>query len=128
MMSASDARPPVCGARQYLPGRLVPLALRLETSRDRPAETADVARGLRCTMQAHGDEVPHYGLVLDLAGAETGSVWTTWAAGSVPELLVVLPDCPGDGGRPCNEWAAHPGGHTWQVHDPLSDVSHTLSQ
>lgn len=115
----------MCGARHYLPTHLVPLALRMETSTDRAAIESDVERQLRCTLQAHDDD-PHYALVMELDGPDTGSVWTSWAAGNSPELLVVLPDCSGADGRPCTEFDQHPGAHSPHIHDPWQDVSSAL--
>ncbi|HEY5833459.1 hypothetical protein [Streptomyces sp.] len=119
MTGAADGRPPVCGARAYLPEALVPLALRLETRADRATER-DVERHLRCTLESH-EAGPHWELVMDLDGPDTGSVWTYWADGSAPESVVVLPDCPGADGQPCTEYARHPGGHSPELHDPWSD-------
>jgi hypothetical protein len=120
-----SALPPICGARTYLPTRLLPFVMRLETHRGRATEM-DIERHLRCTLQAHSDG-DHWGLVLELYGIETGSVWAPWTTGintAAPEKLVVLPDCSvsGPAGEACGEYDRHPGGHTWQIHDPLDNV------
>jgi DNA-binding XRE family transcriptional regulator len=59
--------------------------------------------------------------VLDLPGRETGALWTHWTRGHHPGSLLLLPDCPATDhrtGRPCCEYARHPGGHTYQLTDP----------
>lgn len=121
----TDDRPSVCNARAYLPSGLVPVALALET-RSTPADT-EVERGLRCSLQGQHDN-DHHGLVLELDGIDTGSVWTRWTTDQLPYVVVVLPDCPGAGGQACSEFAGHPGGHTPEMHDPYSDMSRTLTR
>jgi len=117
---------PVCGARTYLPTDLVPAALALETSTDRPAVEADVERNLRCTRQDHDHEDEHTSLVLELDGVDTGSVWARWFYARLPERLVVLPDCPGANGQACSEFEGHPGGHSFEIHDPLDEIGRAL--
>jgi hypothetical protein len=112
-------RPAVCGASVYLPIDLVRTALELAIPPG-SVRPEDVEFQLRCTLQAHptGD---HHALVLDLAGADTGSVWTHWPTGHLPATLTVRPDCPvrdPASAEPCCEFADHPGGHTWQLDDP----------
>lgn len=118
---------PVCGERTYLPARLVPAALAQQPGE---AELPDVERHLRCTLEAHatGD---HHALVRDLAGPDTGALWTHWTRGHLPVSLVVLPDCPAtrtydSSHESCAEFADHPGAHTWQLagappHRPTTD-------
>jgi hypothetical protein len=120
---APSARPQVCGAQTYLPAALVPLAVRLGAA-DHVTEL-DVQRDLRCTLEAHATG-EHWALVLDLDGPDTGSVWTYWPAGGLPEKVATLPDCPDE--RGCTEYAGHPGGHTSDVHDPWADLGNILSR
>jgi len=121
--------PAVCGTGGYLPTALVPAAVALEKHPGWAAST-DVERRLRCTLETH-HRGAHHGLVLELAGVDTGSVWTTWTADQPPGTLTVLPDCPalegGDGREPCCGYAGHPGGHTFQLRDPLDEFSHALT-
>jgi hypothetical protein len=119
VVEAAYARVPVnrppCGALAYLGGALVPLAL--EVAGGEPHTADDVLRHLRCELE-RGHEGPHHGLVLNLDGVETGSVWTRWGAGISPQDVVVLADCDGaseDGMEACAEYAGHPGGHTWEL-------------
>lgn len=117
------ATPRVCGARTYLPGRLVPMALKLARTTAGDGDPNDVQRMLRCPLTQHHDG-PHHGFVMDLDGVDTGSVWTPWRTGDEPALVMVLGDCPGrsqDGTRACEEFAGHPGAHTWQLPDPWSN-------
>lgn len=128
-MTAPEGSRTVCGASAYLPSFLVARALALETSADRPAESGDVQRYLRCALE-HPSGTDHYALVLELDGQDTGSVWITWPWDRKPDSwqLLVLPDCPGEDGQPCNEFEGHDGGHTAEVQDPWTDVSKSLSK
>jgi hypothetical protein len=128
-MTGGTGERSVCGASAFLPGALVPDVLALETSTERPAVPGDVQRHLRCTLERHAPGSDHYALLMELDGPDTGSVWTTWPSSGQAEQwpLLVLPDCPGADDQPCNEFAEHSGGHTHEVHDPWSEVSHTLS-
>jgi len=122
--------PQVCGSGGYLPEELVPAALALET-RPGLATTQDVGRHLRCTLETHGQDQPHWAIVLELAGVDTGSVWTSWPDGEQPEGLRVVADCPaldGDSGYPCSGYARHLGLCDFALHDPLDEVSRTLSR
>ncbi|MFI0937407.1 hypothetical protein [Streptomyces sp. NPDC021020] len=81
-------------------------------------------RKLRCPLGAHatGD---HHAFVLHLDGCDTGSVWTSWAEGQLPQALEVRDDCcavspRARGSEPCCEFAGHPGGHTFDIDDPAS--------
>jgi hypothetical protein len=108
----------VCGALAFLPLHLMISTLALAAPGT--AQPADVERYLRCTLQAHR-EGDHYALVMELAGAETGSVWTQWASGEPPCVLTVLPDCPATraaDGQSCCEWQDHPGAHSFDLTDP----------
>lgn len=112
----ATSRPLVCGSQVLLPLALIVGALDMETVAG-VAELTDVDSAPTCTMQLdHADG--HHGVVLDLDGATTGAVWAVWADYGAPHL-VVLPDCPGRGDQACGSYAAHPGGHSWQLHDPL---------
>jgi hypothetical protein len=107
----------VCGAVAYLPLHLLGAALAFAAPGT--AQPADVERYLRCTLQAH-PEGAHFALVMELDGADTGSVWTRWTTGEPPAILTVLPDCSAaraEDGEPCCEWQEHPGGHSYEVAD-----------
>ena len=74
-----------------------------------------------CYLQADHDGA-HHGAVLALPGPTTGSVWAVWVQGSGSELLV-LPDCEGTTGSgmdACTHHGGHPGGHSFELHDPMS--------
>ena len=117
-MTPATKRPVVCGARAYLPGRLVPQAVALAAPGT--AEAGDVQRHVRCTLQAHAGGL-HAGFVMQLDGVDTGSVWTHWTRGTLPAAVVVHPDCPATHPptrEPCCEYAGHPGGHTYEITDP----------
>jgi hypothetical protein len=68
-------------------------------------------------LEHHDATDDHYAMVHD--AARTTAIWTRWPHNGVPEVLLVLPDCPAThpahGG--CCEYEGHSGGHTWQVHD-----------
>lgn len=114
--------PVVCGERVGLPAALVAAARRLAPQGGTQPE--DVQRELRCTLERHvvGD---HHAFVLELPGPAAGAVWARWIRGHRPATVVVLPDCSATGppprSEPCAEFAAHPGLHTWQLHDPWRD-------
>jgi len=117
-MTFDSYRPPVCGAITFLPSHLVEAAVGLAAPGS--AERADVERHVRCTLQAHPADGDHHGLVMDLEGRDTGSVWTRWGPGRPPAEVVVLPDCPGEaaaGGEACCEFEGHPGGHSYELAD-----------
>jgi hypothetical protein len=110
-----EGKAPMCGERRYLPADLVQQALRFESpKKQRGADS--VERALRCTLQDHGPDL-HHALVLELDRAESGAVWARWSGEGRLEL-VRLPDCPGEDESACNEYVDHPGGHSFQVHDP----------
>lgn len=117
-LTASASTAPTCGNMAYLPTALVPLALAAHAEGTYGRE--DVQRQLRCGLEKHHDGA-HHGFVMELAGADSGSVWTRWVTDAAPEAVVVLPDCDGrteDGKDVCEEFAGHPGRHTWQLEDP----------
>lgn len=108
----------VCGSRVGLPTHLVVDTLRLAPLQS--GELDPVQRELRCVLEEHHDG-PHHGLVRELDGADTGSVWAPWHTGAEPAGVVRLADCDADsagGAVVCEEFAGHPGGHTWQMADP----------
>jgi hypothetical protein len=116
----------ICGERMTLPAELAAAALAYGDSTD--TESGDVERELRCSLEAHttGD---HFAFVRELDGADTGSLWTSWARGHRPAGVVVLGDCnaaDAQTGEPCCEFAEHPGGHTFDVADPWSADSARL--
>jgi hypothetical protein len=120
--SHNPPKRPACGSRAYLPTVLVPLAVGLAPAGS--GEPADVQRQLRCVLEEH-HEGPHYGFVLDLEGIGTGAVWTRWRTEEEPGAVFVLADCDlgsPDGMDACEEFAGHPGGHTWQLADPWRDA------
>lgn len=106
--------PTICSAMTVLPDPLARTAL--AWTGDHHGDPADI-RDLRCTLESHTGGY-HYALVHDVAG--NTAVWSRWPQGSIPDTLLVLPDClathPDHGG--CSEYEGHPGGHTWQLHDP----------
>lgn len=117
-MQLTSDRPPICDARVRLP---LDLARTAQVWAQKPmCEPAEI-QDLRCTLEAHaaGD---HYAHLIDMA-ATTGG-WTRWSGGGSPEVLLVLPDCPGTGPDKdaCSEYEGHPGGHTWQLDDPWNPV------
>lgn len=118
-MNYPDPRPSICGESAVVPVDVVLTALRYAGRQDIvPADVQDV----RCTLQAHATD-DHYAFVVEVT-ATTGA-WTRWAEGGSPEVVLVLSDCPvtdPDGDGTCSEYELHPGGHTWQVNDPLNTV------
>jgi hypothetical protein len=116
---APSVRLPVCGERIHLPHHLVQAVL--ACAAPGTAEPHDVQHHLRCTLQEHttGD---HYALVMDLNTRDT-AVWTHWTRGHQPSAVLTLPDCndtgPAPGYRPCCEFAAHSGAHTFDLTDPF---------
>ncbi|MFC4035062.1 hypothetical protein ACFO3J_26845 [Streptomyces polygonati] len=107
---------PICGQAIRLPEHLVGEAIRLAGEHGAPDEP-DVERDLRCYLQIH-DSRHHFALVLDLAGAATGALWTRWAEADSPGALEILPDCSyadPESREPCSEFANHPGAHTHQL-------------
>jgi anti-sigma regulatory factor (Ser/Thr protein kinase) len=112
-----DAPRAACGEQGRLPVQLVPEAMGYAAAGAAAAD--DVERHPRCQLEAHtvGD---HVGFVMELAGPDTGAVWTRWSRDSPPAVLLVLPDCPATeaGTRePCCEYGGHPGGHTYELAD-----------
>lgn len=118
LRSGSD-RPPICGEPAVLPVDLVLTALRYADRREtEPADLQDV----RCTLQAHPTSGDHYAFVVETAAAT--SAWARWNRGG-QAIVLVLPNCLAiDPHRheTCSEYELHPGGHTWQVDDPLNPV------
>lgn len=117
-MSAAD-QPRICGDQTLLPIALLLGALQMETQPG-AADLDDVNEIPVCTLQQHHAGA-HHGLVLSLAGPDTGAVWAVWTP-LVCVRLMVIPDCPesrADGMRGCCQYLDHPGGHTWEVYDPL---------
>jgi hypothetical protein len=101
----------VCGERAGLPPHLLAAARYFA-----PGGADDVERDLRCTLEAHrtGD---HHALVMDLPDP-AGALWASWTRGRPPAAVLILPDCPDTcpaTAAPCCEFAAHPGGHTWEL-------------
>lgn len=101
----------VCGERVRLPAHLRDAARYFA-----PGGADDAERDLRCTLEAHrtGD---HYALVMELPDP-AGALWTSWSRGRAPAAVLILPDCPDVSpatGAPCCEFAAHLGGHTWEL-------------
>ncbi|MFJ1582073.1 hypothetical protein ACIOC1_01965 [Streptomyces sp. NPDC088197] len=115
------SRPPLCSAMTVLPDPLARTAL--AWAGDRHGIPADI-RDLRCTLEHHTGG-HHYALVHDVA--ESTAAWSRWLHDSTPDTLLVLPDCPAShpahGG--CGEYEGHPGGHTWQIDDPLEPPLHS---
>jgi hypothetical protein len=115
----ADGQPRICGDQVLLTLALFLGALQMEPTPG-AATLDDVTEAPTCTLQQH-DAGEHHGVVLDLDGPDSGAVWAVWTD-IVSPRLVVLPDCPAsraDGMRSCCQYLDHPGGHTWQVHDPL---------
>jgi hypothetical protein len=111
--------PTVCSATVLLPIALLVGAVDMEPAPGR-AELSDVEERPVCTIQGDHDGA-HYGLVMNLDGPTSGAVWAVWTSGGAPHLIV-LPDCPASastGMDACEHFEAHPGGHSWQLHDPL---------
>lgn len=109
----------MCEARAHLPEDMARRALGFESPQNTPPRLEDVERVLRCTLQEHGSADRHHALVLELEGIDSGTVWARWTDADQAELIR-LPACPGEGARPCNEFAGHPGGHSFEVHDHLA--------
>lgn len=112
-------QPPVCGVPTMLPLALFVGALDMETVPG-CADITDVEEHPVCLLQTH-PLGPHYGIVMELDGPDTGAVWAVWSDKGSPHL-VVLPDCNGttpDRMDACCHYAGHPGGHSYQLHDPL---------
>jgi hypothetical protein len=120
--SATADRPPSrkpCGDLAGLPPVLVSAAL-MFAPRDPDEGGDDVMRLLRCPLERY-HEGQHYTMVRDLTGVDTGSVWTRWWSDERPATVLVLPDCGAHSAgrrRVCEEFAGHPGGHTWELDDP----------
>lgn len=115
----ADGRPRICGDQVLLPIALFLGALQMETQPG-AATLDDVTEAPTCTLQQDHTGA-HHGLVLSLAGRDTGAVWAVWTP-LICVRLMVLPDCPEareDRMRGCCQYLDHPGGHTWQVHDPI---------
>jgi len=120
--------PTVCEARGYLPAILVPLTVSLERFPDR-ATADDPERHLRCALETHTDD-RHCALVLKLGEVSTGSVWASWSTGRFPETVGAIADClaiDSDTNEPCSGYSRHPGRHSFKLHDPLDELSRTLS-
>ncbi len=124
-MSKCCPRGFACGRQTLVPSRLVEVALGMANA-TAPAwdglvyVAEDAVARLVCTLQAHRGRV-HHGVVLNLRGPGTGTVWAAWRDGVEPCLALLLPDCPvatADGGEACSEFAGHPGGHSWELADP----------
>lgn len=115
---ATQPRRPVCGAMEYLPFPLLPVALKMA-----PAGTADkgdVLRELICALERH-EEGDHYAFVMEIDGKDTGSVWARWLPEARPVEVLALPDCEASEpltGEPCCGFTPHPGEHTFGVADP----------
>lgn len=119
MTMPDPTRPSVCGAQTMLPLALLVGALDMETARGR-ADITDVEEQPACLLQAHPLGA-HHGIVMELDGPDTGAVWAVWSDGGSPHL-VVLPDCNGATSNrmdACCHYAEHPGGHSYELHDPL---------
>jgi hypothetical protein len=116
-VSAADERPHVCEDQILLPLDLLVRALAMEPTPG-AAEMSDVEEAPTCIMQRdHGGA--HYGIVLSLDGPSQGAVWAVWTALTEAQL-VILPDCSGtEGMEACSSFDAHPGGHSWELYDPL---------
>ena len=118
-------RPRICGESATLPTHLVLKALRYA---HRPDIGPDDIRDVRCTLQVHDASEHHYGFIVDTAPAT--AAWTRWTQDTVPQIVLVLPDCPAtDPGqdRVCSEYEGHRGGHTWQVEDPWNSRDVTVT-
>ena len=120
--AASPAAPallPICDERTVLCEHLVPTVL--EYALPGAAQSVDVQRNLRCTLQQHTTD-EHYGFVLHLDGTNSGSVWARWTGRHEHVTVTVLPDCDAVGPGPdydaCCEFGGHPGGHTHEIEDP----------
>lgn len=117
--ASAPSRSPICSTLVTLPDLLARTAL--AWAEDRHVVPADI-RGLRCTLERH-PAGHHYAMVH--AVAATTAVWTRWPHDGTPETLLVLPDCPAThaehGG--CCEYEGHPGGHSWQLHDPWNPTA-----
>jgi hypothetical protein len=114
----TDSRPLVCGESMLLPLQLLVKALDMEREPG-AADLTDVIELSECLLQQQHLGA-HHGLVMELDGPDTGAVWVVWTDGGTP-FLIVHPDCPGetpDGREGCGAWEDHPGGHTFELHDP----------
>lgn len=122
MTSAEDLRPLVCGTDVLLPLALLVAAPGLEAAGT--AGLDDVMEHPLCQLQAR-HVTPHYATVMELDGPTTGAVWVRWAD-DADVRLVVLPDCPvshPSGSEGCGMFSGHPGGHTWELRDPLQEAA-----
>ncbi|MBM9508077.1 hypothetical protein [Actinacidiphila acididurans] len=115
----APSRAPICSTLTVLPDPLARTAL--AWAGDPHGVPADI-RDLRCTLQHHTTG-HHYAMVN--AVADNSAVWTRWPHDGTPDSLLVLPDCPAthpEHGH-CCEYEGHPGGHTWQLHDPWNPTT-----
>ena len=106
---------PVCAESTKLPRVLHDVILAMGEEKADPWAVDDEPQ---CVLQAHigGD---HHGLVVEMAGADSGSAWTTWAGGREPSEISIRKDCPASQPNDaCCAYDGHPGAHTYELTGP----------
>lgn len=122
MMTSALPDPPrhTCGTTAYLPDGFVTSVLAAAPAGSYSVE--DVERHLRCNLEEHTGPF-HHGLAMELHGREARSVWALWDHRDMSFALLTLSDCPAataDGMQSCTEFDGHPGGHAWELTDPIA--------
>ncbi|MCY0937940.1 hypothetical protein [Streptomyces sp. H34-S4] len=103
---------PACGATGSLSAAHLDALARLPAGALR--EVLGAGPELRCTLGRHAG--PHGDVLRE--GSPGAALWARWG-GTGADAVLVLPDCPADGGgEGCGQYLSHPGGHTWQLTDP----------
>lgn len=125
-MGTDPTAPQACGDQVLLPLALLIGAVAMEP---RPGEASvyDVNERPSCLLQDRHIGA-HHGLVMNLAGPDSGAVWAVWIHGGAPHLTV-LPDCEvstADGMDGCCSFAGHVDRHTWALHDPLAETARAV--
>lgn len=121
-MTADRTAPQACETQAVLPLALLVGAVAMETHGT--AAMSDVIEVPACSLEQRHDGA-HYGLVMNLFGPDSGTVWAVWIEGGAPHLTV-LPDCDvstDDGMDGCCNFAGHAGRHTWALYDPLAETA-----
>lgn len=114
---------PVCGERMTLTEALVPIVMGLAVPGT--VEQFDVERDLRCALQAHitGE---HWACAMEIPGTRRRTVWGIWSNSEGPLKIFKFSDCSvrqASGHREfCNQFARHPGAHSYELADPYELV------